>query len=415
MRTYNLLFSWQLIVVAAMVLTSCGDDSNSGPVPLVNSFFPDRGTVGTEIVINGINFGSTVSNTTVAFNGVVAEILILNDSMLITEVPEGATTGRISVFNGQDTGNSPADFTVVVNPWNRIKSFPARGRNEAIAFTVNGKGYAGLGTSVSTYFKDIWEYDPSANTWTQKGDFPGSARAGAVGFTISSIGYIALGNDENDNRSKELWAYNAATDTWTRKADFAGDGKYGASCFVINNKAYVGCGNPAYEVGWGSVDFWEYDPVSDQWTQKADFDGERRYNAVAFALGGKGYIGTGELSTIKKDLWEYDPSSDQWTQKADFGGGIRTEAVAFVVNEQAYAGTGKNNSTGDGLKDFWKYDHTNNIWTQVTDYFGGDVLFSGDNGQREGAISFVIGGKAYVGLGDGYIHSNSDIWQYTPE
>ena len=40
-------------------------------------------------------------------------------------------------------------------------------------------------------------------------------------------------------------------------------------------------------------DFWEYDPTANTWTQKADFGGTARKNAVGFSIGTKGYIGTG--------------------------------------------------------------------------------------------------------------------------
>ena len=42
-------------------------------------------------------------------------------------------------------------------------------------------------------------------------------------------------------------------------------------------------------------DFWEYDPVANTWTQKADFGGAARDSAVGFSIGSKGYIGTGEM------------------------------------------------------------------------------------------------------------------------
>ena len=40
-------------------------------------------------------------------------------------------------------------------------------------------------------------------------------------------------------------------------------------------------------------DFWEYDPIANTWTQKADFGGTARAVAVGFSIGSKGYIGTG--------------------------------------------------------------------------------------------------------------------------
>jgi hypothetical protein len=40
-------------------------------------------------------------------------------------------------------------------------------------------------------------------------------------------------------------------------------------------------------------DFWEYDPATNTWTQKADFGGTARYSAVGFSIADKGYLGTG--------------------------------------------------------------------------------------------------------------------------
>jgi hypothetical protein len=44
---------------------------------------------------------------------------------------------------------------------------------------------------------------------------------------------------------------------------------------------------------------------------------------VGFSIGNKGYLGTGldhDYPSYKKDFWEYDPVANAWTQKADFGG-----------------------------------------------------------------------------------------------
>lgn len=52
-----------------------------------------------------------------------------------------------------------------------------------------------------------------------------------------------------------------------------------------------------------------------QWTQKADFAGASRFQAVGFSIDGKGYIGTGSDVSRKRDFWEYDPSTDTWDRK----------------------------------------------------------------------------------------------------
>ena len=63
----------------------------------------------------------------------------------------------------------------------------------------------------------------------------------------------------------------------------------------------------AISIGY-TKDFWEYDPSTNTWTQKLDFGGTARHGAVGFAIGNKGYIGTGYNGTSgTKDFWEYNP------------------------------------------------------------------------------------------------------------
>ena len=56
-------------------------------------------------------------------------------------------------------------------------------------------------------------------------------------------------------------------------------------------------------------------------------------------IGTKGYIGTG--SGTGQQFYEYNPATDAWTQKANFGGNVRTEHVAgFSICGKGYMGTG---------------------------------------------------------------------------
>src|SRR5882724_5283840 len=81
------------------------------------------------------------------------------------------------------------------------------------------------------------------------------------------------------------------------------------------------------------------------WTQKANFGGTARIEAVGFSIGTKGYIGTGVVSGVgQQDFWEYDPATDVWTQKANFGGSGRSYAVGFSIGSKGYLGTGYNGS-----------------------------------------------------------------------
>jgi N-acetylneuraminic acid mutarotase len=103
-------------------------------------------------------------------------------------------------------------------------------------------------------------------------------------------------------------------------------------------------------------DFWEYDPALNTWTKKADFGGGVRWYATGFGIGSKGYIGTGGSTqygiTVQKDLWEYDPVLNTWTKKADFPGVARWYAVGFGIGMKGYIGTGQD-SNFTYQKDLW--------------------------------------------------------------
>ncbi len=107
-------------------------------------------------------------------------------------------------------------------------------------------------------------------------------------------------------------------------------------------------------------DFWEYDPLTDSWTRKADFPGSGRAYALAFAMGTKGYVTQGLLGmtnggasvTLGRDLWEYDAQQDAWTRRTDFPGAARTMAVGFAIGPTGWIGLGTN-ASGQDLRDLW--------------------------------------------------------------
>ena len=79
-------------------------------VPVISSFSPTSGPVGTSVVISGTSFSGT---TSVTFGGVAATSLqVINDSQVDALVPSGAVTGLIAVTTPGGTANSATNFTV---------------------------------------------------------------------------------------------------------------------------------------------------------------------------------------------------------------------------------------------------------------------------------------------------------------
>src|SRR6185369_17415570 len=96
--------------------------------------------------------------------------------------------------------------------------------------------------------------------------------------------------------------------------------------------------------------------IPNTWTQRQSFPGKARVGAVGFTIGSKGYVGTGQDSSLNllKDFWEYNPATNAWTQLTNFAGSPRRGAVGFSMNGKGYVGTGFDGT--DNLKDFWEYD-----------------------------------------------------------
>ncbi len=242
--------------------------------------------------------------------------------------------------------------------WDKIADFPGNGRTAAVAFAINGKGYVGTGFDGDNKLKDIWEYDPELNTWTQKDDFLGGARYKAVAFAINNYGYIGTGYGDDSVDKIDFYRFDptaASGEQWVKVQSIGGSKRRGATAFTYNGKAYVCTG---INNGVSLTDMWEYDPTSDTWTKKVDLDNDdewtiTRQNASSFVLDGKGYVMLGESSATLGDVWEYDFANDTWITKTDFEGSSRTNTVAFVVGGKAIVATGQTGSYF--LDDVWEF------------------------------------------------------------
>ena len=256
----------------------------------------------------------------------------------------------------------------------------------------------------------------SQGTWTQKAEYGGGIKYSSVSFSIGNKGYIGPGNKSTGTTpfyyKKDLWEYDPIADTWTQKANFPGPARYGAVGFSIGKKGYVGTGSDDY--GNHMQDFWAWNQKSNIWKQIAD--ASPRCYAVGFSIKNKGYIGTGiggrgtgPLGVNLNDFWEYDTILNQWSPKADFPGGVRYYATGFSIDTKGYIGTGSTGSiSGLCYKDFWEYDPSMDKWTQKADFGGGPRVF---------AIGFSILNHGFMGTGYDEVDFYSDLndfWQYDP-
>jgi len=105
-----------VIVTAAGGVASSGVNFTVVPAPSITSLTPNRGAVGSAIVIAGSNFGSTQGNGGVTFNGTTATVSSWSNTSITATVPTGATTGNVIVTAAGGVASSGVNFTVVAAP-----------------------------------------------------------------------------------------------------------------------------------------------------------------------------------------------------------------------------------------------------------------------------------------------------------
>lgn len=202
--------------------------------------------------------------------------------------------------------------------------------------------------------------------WESVSPFPVTLTHHAIGFSFNETGYIVTGGSTVIS-SSSFFEYNSITNTWTQKEDFPGDPRSYAIGDFYDGKQYIGLG-VNFADGIYLRDLWSYDPSSDTWEELAECPCSGRQHPSFNALDGKIYVGLGtDISGDVEDFWAYDIESNTWSQKANFIGGKRHHPYHFTLGEYVYVGFGHNHMEHDVKNDWYRYDPQNDAWTQLND------------------------------------------------
>lgn len=234
------------------------------------------------------------------------------------------------------------------NIWSRIAEFPGTARNGAVGFAIGQNGYIGLGYDGSDVLRDFYRYNAASNTWTQIASLPAEAEArhGAVAFTLGNYAYVGLGATKTQKTLKDFWRYDPAADKWEAIGSEFKQKRVNAFAFVIGNKAYVGGG---FDNNQYPADFWSFDGT--KWSEEAplkDTDNTydlTRQSASTFVIGNYGYVVGGKKNASLNTVWKYDPSARSWESKhQSLPQNARDGAVAYSIGGKGYITTGTNGS-----------------------------------------------------------------------
>ena len=282
-------------------------------------------------------------------------------------------------------------FAFSQNYWFQTDSINGAPRSSASSFVLNNEGYTVGGLDEDGFRRQMYSYSDIQDDWDDELSLggineSGLARGSACAFSIYEKGYVCLGQGDSQVYKKDLWEYDPISQVWTQKADFIGSARRQAVSFTIDNIAYVGTGIDATGL---KKDMYKYNPTLNIWAQLNDFGGTARKEAVCFTIGGAAYIGTGDDGVLKNDFWQYDIFSDLWVQKASLPGLPRKGATGWGQFPSGFICAGEDINFNYS-KELWEYNYFSNTWQQRADYPGPG---------RTSPISFVVNEIAYVGSG----------------
>ena len=314
----------------------------------------------------------------------------------------------VHTFNGQSwtrqCGLTPSpDQTAVLPPgtWSKLASMPSRNSaSVSVGFSIGNSLYLAT-QSTNPDQNEFWQYNTTTNTWLRRADFPGGGRFGPVALSIGSRGYLGMGFSLGGGYNNDWWEYDPGSNTWIQRANFPGLARQYAAGFGVGSKGYV-CGGSEQSLSTGPIraETYEYDPILNSWTQKANMPSPLAGHLAVANANGNAYVGLGGTS-----WFEYNPTTNGWTTKAVLPGVSRIFASGFSVGNDVYAGFG----TGGIFRDFFKYSVSTNTWQRLDDFEGPARYGAVGYAIQDGGI--ILAGTGFEsGVGPTYL---ADAWKFS--
>ena len=125
-----------------------------------------------------------------------------------------ASSNHIFCGTGFDTNNQSDwwEYFPDSDTWKQLKKMPDMGRENATTISVNNRFFVATGRNFGGnlsggYLKsDIMEYDATFNVWYDRGNLPGEDRENAISFSINGKGYIGFGNS-TEKVLNDFWSF----------------------------------------------------------------------------------------------------------------------------------------------------------------------------------------------------------------
>ncbi len=152
------------------------------PAPVITELSATGAAVGETVIITGQNFGATVAENTVEFDGIMAEVTAASETELVVIVPNGATTGPLTVEVLEQTGTIEI-FTIAPV----ITSFePLKGAADQ-EITITGTNFNNLAENNNVTFNGVLATVVSASATSLTVVVPPEANSGKIAVEVEQL------------------------------------------------------------------------------------------------------------------------------------------------------------------------------------------------------------------------------------
>jgi hypothetical protein len=220
------------------------------PAPVINSFSPASGSVGTLVTITGTNLGTPTAFT---IGGKAAIVISNTGTSLVGMVMPGSATGTISLTTAGGSATSAATFTLSATTAPNTQQ-----GTKLVGTGISGSATLGFTVSLSadgstaivggyndnSFRGAAWIFTRSGSTWSQQGaklvasdggNFTGAnaTKNSRLGFSVSlsADGNTAIVGGYSDNANRgAAWIFTRSGTTWSQQGNkLVGSGAIGIS------------------------------------------------------------------------------------------------------------------------------------------------------------------------------------------
>jgi len=376
-----------------LVVSPCGEVSIDIAAPVITSFSPGAGPVGTLITVTGSHLGNL---TSVTVGGVQAAVVSNNGSTLVIAVMPGSATGPIALTSGGGSVSTQGQFTVNFTPYPYFQQGGKRNGSNGSANAQQATSLA-ISTDGSTVVIGApgdnsnagaaWIFVKNGTNWEQQGGkllgtgATSGARMGAAVAVSLDGKTIALGAPGDNSNAGAVFIFTRDGDTWNQEGDkltgvgAVGAAQQGTSVALSGDGNTVVTGGIADDSYNGAV--WAFVRTDGVWAQQGSkmvstgaIGRARQGASVAVSADGNTLITGGYQDNNRQGaVWIYTLANCEWMQagaKLVGTGGTVQAWQGYSVALSADGNTAISGASTDNLLagSAWIFTRSGGSWSQ---------------------------------------------------